>query len=66
MTSPILNELLQRATALRSLARELVGDARADDILQEAAIQSMTAPPKRLPSKPIYRAPSPKFWRAAG
>ena len=46
MTSPILNELLQRTTALRSLARELVGDAHADDIVQETAIQSMIAPPK--------------------
>ncbi|MEE9126964.1 MAG: sigma factor [Planctomycetota bacterium] len=47
MTSPILSELLQRTTALRALARELVGDARADDIVQETAIQTMTVPPKR-------------------
>ncbi|MHC5066280.1 MAG: RNA polymerase sigma factor, partial [Planctomycetota bacterium] len=47
MTSPAIAELLRRTTALRALACELVGEANADDILQEAAIQTMTAPPKR-------------------
>ncbi len=46
MTAP-LDSLLQQTSALRSLARELVGDDLADDVLQEAAIQTMTAPPRR-------------------
>ena len=47
MTSPIINELLQGTTALRALARELVGDGFADDIVQETAIQTMARPLKR-------------------
>ena len=46
MTSSPLREFLQHATALRALARDLVGDARADDVVQEAAIQTMVAPPR--------------------
>jgi len=47
MTPPILHDLLSHATALRALARELVGDAQADDVLQEAAMQSMVKPPAK-------------------
>ncbi len=46
-TTPIFRELLQHTRALRALAAELVGDASADDVVQEAAIQTMLAPPKR-------------------
>lgn len=48
MSSPTVEELLQHATALRRLARDLVGDSAADDVLQDAAVQALTAPP-RLP-----------------
>src|SRR5687767_10486695 len=47
MSPPALNELLQQTAALRKLARDLVGEAHADDVLQEAAIQAMTVPPAR-------------------
>lgn len=47
MTTSPITELLQRTTSLRALARELVGEADADDVLQEAAIQSITSPPRR-------------------
>lgn len=48
MTVPAVDELLQHATALRRLARDLAGDAAADDVLQDAALQALAAPP-RLP-----------------
>src|SRR5215467_9999959 len=45
MSSPVLEHLLQHTAALRTLARDLVGDAHADDVVQEAAIAALTAPP---------------------
>ncbi|MEM7203861.1 MAG: sigma-70 family RNA polymerase sigma factor [Planctomycetota bacterium] len=47
MTSPPLSELLRRTTALRILACQLVGEGSADDIVQDAAVQTMTSPPRR-------------------
>lgn len=47
MSFPPLDELLQHTASLRRLARDLVGDASADDVLQDAAIEAMTAPPSR-------------------
>lgn len=44
MSFPPLDDLLQHTASLRRLARELVGDAGADDVLQDAAIEAMTAP----------------------
>ena len=46
MPSSTVEELLQHATALRRLARDLVGDGAADDVLQDAAVQALTAPPR--------------------
>jgi RNA polymerase sigma-70 factor (ECF subfamily) len=47
MTTSAVTELLQQAKALRALARDLVGEGAADDVLQETAIAAMTAPPRR-------------------
>ena len=40
-------ELLQHATALRGLARDLVGARDADDVVQETALQALRTPPAR-------------------
>lgn len=42
-----LDELLQQTATLRRLALDLVGEAHADDVLQETAIQAMRSPPAR-------------------
>lgn len=45
--SPALDhELRRHATALRSLARALVGDGDAEDLLQETALQALRSPPR--------------------
>ena len=40
-------ELLAHAKALRLLARDLVGESDADDLLQETALQALTRPPQQ-------------------
>jgi len=47
MHEPALHELQQHAAALRRLARDLVGAAGADDVLQDVALEVMHAPPRR-------------------
>lgn len=46
MTS-IEQHLQQHGRALRALARDLVGDGHADDLLQDAAVEALLAPPRR-------------------
>lgn len=46
MSVSAIEELLQHAASLRRLARDLVGDTAADDVLQEAAVQALTVPPR--------------------
>lgn len=46
MTHPALHELQQNASALRRLARDLVGSGQADDVLQDAAVEVLRAPPR--------------------
>jgi DNA-directed RNA polymerase specialized sigma24 family protein len=45
MSASVLEQLLQHTAALRALARDLVGEAHADDVVQEAAVAALTAPP---------------------
>lgn len=40
-------ELLAHTQALRTLARDLVGESNADDLLQETALQALISPPQR-------------------
>ncbi len=47
MAHESLDELLQQTATLRRLALDLVGEAHADDVLQETAIQAMRSPPAR-------------------
>lgn len=47
MRSAIEHELQLHATALRGLARDLVGERDADDLVQETALQALRAPPRR-------------------
>tara|TARA_R110002072_G_scaffold243682_1_gene402720 strand:- start:34009 stop:36381 length:2373 start_codon:yes stop_codon:yes gene_type:complete len=47
MTPQILDDLLAHTSALRGLACALVGEAHADDVLQEAALESLRKPPRR-------------------
>jgi RNA polymerase sigma-70 factor (ECF subfamily) len=44
---PIEQALLTQATALRALARDLVGEQHADDLVQDAAVEALRAPPRR-------------------
>lgn len=45
--SPIEHELHAHASALRALARDLVGDQHADDLLQDTAVQALQRGPRR-------------------
>ncbi|HEX5050900.1 MAG TPA: sigma-70 family RNA polymerase sigma factor [Planctomycetota bacterium] len=45
MPKPIADQLQDHARALRALARDLVGEQHADDLLQDAAVQAIVAPP---------------------
>lgn len=47
MAQPIERALLQHASALRALARDLVGADAADDVLQDTALQALQRPPRR-------------------
>ncbi|MFO1076853.1 MAG: sigma-70 family RNA polymerase sigma factor [Planctomycetota bacterium] len=47
MSRAIEHELLRHATALRGLARVLVGERNADDLLQEVALEAIRRPPLR-------------------
>jgi RNA polymerase sigma factor (sigma-70 family) len=47
MRDPVERELLTQATALRALARDLVGEQHADDLVQDAAVEALRAPPRR-------------------
>ena len=44
MTHPLEQELLQHGKSLRLLARSLVGDQHADDLVQETTLQALGAP----------------------
>ncbi|HEX5052996.1 MAG TPA: sigma factor-like helix-turn-helix DNA-binding protein [Planctomycetota bacterium] len=46
MEHPAIQELQQHSAALRRLARDLVGAAAADDVLQDAALEVLRAPPR--------------------
>lgn len=45
MDDPFAIELQEHATALRALARLLVGEAHADDLVQDVALQTLRQPP---------------------
>ncbi|HZN40879.1 MAG TPA: sigma-70 family RNA polymerase sigma factor [Planctomycetota bacterium] len=47
MSSPFADQLQHHAKALRRLARDLVGEQHADDLLQDAAVQALVAPPQK-------------------
>lgn len=45
--APVAAELQQHAKALRALARDLVGECHADDLVQETALRALRSPPPR-------------------
>lgn len=45
--SPIEQHLQTHSRALHALARDLVGDQHANDLLQDTAVQALAAPPRR-------------------
>lgn len=45
MDEPLATELHEHAAALRALARVLVGEAHADDLVQDVALQTLRQPP---------------------
>lgn len=47
MAPDFVDQLQHHAKALRALARDLVGEQHADDLLQDAAVQAMVAPPRQ-------------------
>ncbi len=46
MDPALANELAAHAGALRALARQLVGDANADDLVQDTALAALRSPPR--------------------
>jgi len=47
MQPSLEHELRTHGTALRRLARQLVGEQHADDLLQETALQALRSPPRQ-------------------
>src|SRR5688500_4646463 len=47
MDDALANEVLAHAGALRALARQLVGDAAADDLVQDTSLAALRSPPPR-------------------
>jgi RNA polymerase sigma factor (sigma-70 family) len=45
MRTPVERELSSHFAALRALARDLVGESDADDLVQETALQALRRPP---------------------
>jgi RNA polymerase sigma-70 factor (ECF subfamily) len=68
MRPSLEQELLQHGVALRSLARALVGDTDADDLVQETALAALRASPQPGPNGAwfagILRRLASRHWRS--